>query len=286
MEIISGVDQKKRFSFDMEVHPYLRDHHLEGKAILPAVETLIIMARAVRMDCPQAAIHCLKNARFSRFLTITPDVQSLPVLVDIEKSENDGVTASLSTSIKTKTGNISREVEHARVEFSAASFNEVNPTPFRNINKLKGDCISVPSLTVYRELVPFGAAYQNIMGDLSISREGALAYVSGGDHETDETLLGSPFTLDAVMHAACVWGQRFAGIVAFPVGFDKRIIYQKTKKGAEYLGRVVPVSVNQDTLVFNAWIYKDDVMCETVSSLIMKDVTKGRRRPPEWIVNS
>jgi len=39
-------------------------------------------------------------------------------------------------------------------------------------------------------------------------------------------------------------------------------------------------------LVFNAWIYKDDVMCETVSSLIMKDVTKGRRRPPEWIVNS
>ena len=79
-------------------------------------------------------------------------------------------------------------------------------------------------------------AYQNIVGDLSVSPEGALAYISGGDNEADENLLGSPFPLDAAMHAACVWGQRFAGIVSFPVGFEKRIIYQKTKKGDDYLG--------------------------------------------------
>jgi len=136
------------------------------------------------------------------------------------------------------------------VEFAAVDSAPSFVPPFRVVNKLKGNCISVPSTTIYRDLVPFGRAYQNIVGDLSVSPEGAVAYLSGGGNEADEDLLGSPFPLDAAMHAACVWGQRFSGIVAFPVGFEKRIIYQKTKKGGAYLGRVVPVKVNHESLIF------------------------------------
>jgi len=33
-----------------------------------------------------------------------------------------------------------------------------------------------------------------------------VAYLSGGGNGGDEDLLGSPFLLDATMHAACVWG--------------------------------------------------------------------------------
>ena len=284
MEIVSSLNQKKRYSFDLEVYPYLRDHHLEGKTILPAVEALIIMARAVKTNYQQAEISCLKNANFPRFLTITPDMQSIPVFVDLEKSDNSGIVTSLLTSIKSKTGTISREVEHSRVEFFAADSKEFCMPPFRSVNKLKGDCISVPSAAVYRELIPFGAAYQNIIGDLSVSSEGALAYISGGNNEADEDLLGSPFPFDALMHAACVWGQRFSGKVSFPVGFEKRVIYQKTKKQEEYLGRVVPVSVTRESLVFNAWIYDINyVMCESISGIKMMDVTRGRMRPPDWI---
>jgi hypothetical protein len=142
----------------------------------------------------------------------------------------------------------------------------------------------VPSAAIYRELVPFGEAYHNIIGDLSVSPEGAQAYISGGDNEADESLLGSPFPLDSVLHAACVWGQRFADIVSFPVGFGKRVIYQKTKKRKDYLGRVVPVSVSKESLIFDAWIYNlDDVMCESISGIHMRDVSQGRLRPPQWI---
>jgi hypothetical protein len=283
MEIVPSLNQKKRCSIDVEVFPYLMDHHLEGKAILPAVESLIVIACAVKTNYPQADISCLKSANFSRFLSIAPDMESQPVFVDMEKSGDGGIVASLSTSIKSKAGTISREVEHARVEFVAADLSEAHSTPFRLVNKLKGDCISVPAAAIYSELVPFGNAYQNIIGDLSVSPEGALAYIWGGGNEADETLLGSPFPLDATMHTACVWGQRFAGIVSFPVGFARRIIYQKTKKGEEYLGRVLPVSVTQEALIFDAWIYKDDVMCESISGIQMKDVTRGRLSPPEWI---
>ena len=284
MEIISRLSQIKRHHCDIEVYPYLRDHHLEGKVILPAVEALIALSRVVKINYPQINISCLQKARFLRFLSISPDTKRQPVFVEIENSGDGGIIASLLTSVKSKTGTIGRKVEHASVEFPAVDSSAYLPPSFRMVKKLKGSCISVPSAAIYRELVPFGEAYHNIIGDLSVSPEGAQAYISGGDHEADESLLGSPFPLDSVLHAACVWGQRFVGIVSFPVGFEKRVIYQKTKKRKDYLGRVIPVRVSKESLIFDAWIYNlDDVMCESISGIHMRDVSQGRLQPPQWI---
>jgi len=284
MEIVPRLNQKKRYPRDIEIYPYLRDHYFEGKVILPAVEVLIVLSNVVKINFPQANINSLHKARFSRFLSILPDTRHLEVFVDIETIDDGVLVASLLTSVKSKTGTISRTVEHARGEFAAADSIPSSVPPFRVVKKLEGDCISVPSTTIYRELVPFGTAYQNIVGDLSVSPEGALAYISGGGNEADEDLLGSPFPLDAAMHAACVWGQRFSGIVPFPTGIEKRLIYQKTKKGGVYLGRVVPVRGNHESLIFDAWIYDlDGVIYESVSGVQMRDVSQGRMRPPDWI---
>jgi hypothetical protein len=284
MEIVSGLNQKNRYSCDIEIYPYLRDHHMEGKVILPAVEILIIMAGVVKANFPQININCLHKARFFRFLSIVPDTRQQAVFVDIETAGDGVLVASLLTSIKSKTGTIGRVIEHARVEFVAADSAPSFTPPFYAVKKLKGKCISVPSTAVYRELVPFGKAYQNITGDLSVSNEGAWAYLAGGDNEADENLLGSPFPLDAALHAACVWGQRFSDIVPFPAGFEKRIIYQKTKKGETYIGRVVTLNVKHNSLIFDAWIYDlKGAICESISGIQMRDVTQGRMRPPDWI---
>jgi hypothetical protein len=284
MEIISGLNQKIRHSCDVEIHPYLRDHHLEGKVILPAVEILIIMAGIVKTNFPPINISCLLKARFFRFLSILPDTQKRTVFVDMETAGDGTVVASLLTSIKSKTGPISRSVEHTRVEFTAADYSPSSAPPFYVVKKLKGKCISVPATAVYTDLVPFGTAYQNITGDLSVSPEGAWAYLSGGNNEADENLLGSPFPLDAALHAACVWGQRFADMVAFPAGFEKRLIYQKTKKGETYIGRVVPVNVKHNSLIFDAWIYDlNGAVRESISGIQMRDVSQGKMRPPDWI---
>ena len=245
MDIVPQINKKNRYPLAIEVSPYLRDHHFEGKVILPAVETLIALANVVKLNFPQMSINCLLKASFPRFLFIAPETQRLAVFVDIENVGNDTITAVLLTSIKSKKSAISRTLEHARVEFATDDSAPCPAAPFRVVEKLEGKCISVPAATIYRELVPFGTAYQNIVGDLAVSPEGALAYLSGGNYEADENLLGSPFPLDAAMHAACVWGQRFSGIVPFPTGFEKRLIYQKTKKGGSYLGRVVPVNIDQ-----------------------------------------
>jgi hypothetical protein len=142
----------------------------------------------------------------------------------------------------------------------------------------------VPADSVYRELVPFGPAFKNIIGDLSLSPEGALAYLSGGNQVIADEILGSPFPFDAAMHAACVWAQRYSNVVPFPIGFTKRVIYQKTDKGKTYLGRIVPVQFAVEPFIFNAWIFDlQGNICEKIEGLQMSDVSNGRRKPPAWI---
>jgi hypothetical protein len=284
MEIVPRLNEKIRYPWNIDVYPYLHDHHFEGKVVLPAVEALIVLAKVVKINFPQVNIGHLHKARFFRLLSIAPDTRRLAVFVDMETADDGVLVASLLTSVKSKTGTISRTVEHARVEFAAADTTPASMPPPDFVKKLRGNCINVPSTTIYRDLIPLGTAYQNIIGDLSVSPEGALAHVSGGDNEANENLLGSPFPLDGALHAACVWGQRFAGIFALPAGFEKRIIYQKTKKGGTYLGRIVPVKVNHESLIFDAWIYDlDGIMYESISGIQMRDVSQGRMKPPDWI---
>jgi hypothetical protein len=284
MDIVPQINKKSRHPSAIEVSPYLRDHHFEGKVILPAVETLIALAHVVELNFPQIRLNCLLKAIFPRFLFIAPETQRLAVFVDLENVQNDHVIAVLLTSIKSKQSGIGRALEHARVKFAADDSAPHPAVPFRVSEKLEGECIRIPAATIYRELVPFGTAYQNIIGDLAVSPEGALAYLSGGNYEADENSLGSPFPLDAAMHAACVWGQRFSDIVPFPTGFEKRLIYQKTKKGDHYLGRIAPVRIDRESLLFDAWIYDlNGVIYEAISGIKMRDVTQGRLHPPQWI---
>jgi hypothetical protein len=160
------------------------------------------------------------------------------------------------------------------VEFAASPIEDHPGSPLPNWNHLAGKCINMPAAAIYRELVPFGKTYQNIVGDLSLSPEGAIGHLYGGEGEADDDLIGSPFPLDAAMHAACAWGQRYAGIVAFPVGFEKRIIYRKTKKGRQYIGRITPVNISREPLIFDALIYDlNGIMYESISGIQMRDVS-------------
>jgi hypothetical protein len=284
MEIISDVKKKERYPVEINAYPYLQDHYFEGQAILPAVEALIIMAGVAMVKFPQINVCLQRQARFPRFLSIDPQEQIKKVFADITEAADGSLSVAISTMAKAKTGIISRMLEHAYVEFVASQVQD-HPIPKApNWNHLGGKCFNVPAATIYRELVPFGKSYQNIVGELSLSPEGAVAHLYGGEGEASDDLIGSPFPLDALLHAACCWGQRYAGIVAFPVGFAERIIYRKTKKEREYLGRIIPVNISTESLIFDALIYDlYGIIYESVSGIQMRDVTQGRLRPPDWI---
>jgi hypothetical protein len=284
MEIIPGVKKKERYPVEIKTFPYLQDHYFEGQAIFPAVEALIVMARAAVANFPQVNVCHQRQARFPRFLSIDPQGKNKEVFADIGRADDGSLSVAISSMVKAKTGIISRMLEHAYVEFTISPIQENHAPRLAGFNHLGGKPFNVTAAAVYRELVPFGKAYQNITGELALSPEGAIAQVYGGEGDASDDLIGSPFPLDAAMHAACSWGQRYAGIVAFPVGFAERTIYRKTKKEKNYVCRIIPVNISREPLIFDALIYDlDGIIHESVSGIQMRDVTQGRLRPPDWI---
>ena len=278
------MKKKERYPLEIEAYPYLQDHYFEGQAILPAVEALIIMAKVAAANFPQINVCLQRQARFPRFLSIDPKEQIKKVFADIAEVTEGALSVSISTIVKAKTGMISRALQHAYVEFASLPVQDCPTPPLPDFQHLGGKRFDVPAAAIYRGLVPFGKAYQNIVGELSLSPEGAIAHLYGGEGEASDDLIGSPFPLDAAWHAACSWAQRYTGIVAFPVGFEKRIIYRKTKKESEYIGRIIPVNISKEPLIFDVWIYDlNGVIYEFISGIQMRDVTQGRLHPPDWI---
>jgi hypothetical protein len=142
----------------------------------------------------------------------------------------------------------------------------------------------VPPEKLYAELVPFGPAFQNIVAPVLISPDGVLVCIRAPD-APHPTCLGSPFVLDAAMHAACAWGQHYQGIVAFPVGMESRMIVRPTEPGNVYYGRIRTRRILDDLLVFDIQLvdeYGD--LRESVQAVHMRDVSGGRLRPPQWFV--
>jgi phosphopantetheinyl transferase len=150
----------------------------------------------------------------------------------------------------------------------------------------EGVCLTLVRERIYPELVAFGPAYRNLV-TLHLSRVGAVAdiatpVVAGAEPEGGP--LGSPFAFDPAMHAACIWGQRFAGVVPFPVGFDERRVLLPTRPGERYWAHVLPVAVEGGVLSFELRLYDGaGRLCELCLGLRMRDVSAGRMRPPEWV---
>ena len=96
--------------------------------------------------------------------------------------------------------------------------------------------------------------------------------------------LGSPFPFDGSLHAACAWAQRYCGIVAFPVGFDERVIVKPIDPGETISCTAIPVSVHAGVVRFNIWLVdQGGALREMVKGVAMKDVSGGRTVPPAWV---
>ncbi len=271
---------------NIEVAPHLRDHCFEGRAVLPAVETVRAVATAVRNFRPKTTVGWMTAVRFDKFLYIEPDSRQIAAQVDLAVHANGDITARLLTRGRAPKVAITRVKEHATICFPMTE-PDTPRVPTQRLAVLAGKSIEIPADVIYRELVPFGPAYHNIRDGVQLAESGALAKIAlpaAGDDASPAGELGSPFALDAAFHAACVWGQRYAGIVAFPVGFDQRMVVKPTIAGQTCDCRITPVKKSPDLLVFDIWIYdRNGSLFEIVSGVRMRDVSAGRKKPPGWM---
>ncbi len=283
------MNGKKQLALEISLHPYLFDHRFEGRAVLPAVEAMQLLAVSTGSELPDVSLQFMRDGAFDKFLYLDDlaDSTETTAINEIEDDPGGGVRAKLLTRNRLKSAGLTRLKQHVGLTFDRPAEPGRMP-PFDQACELGGSVSQITSGQLYEELVPFGPSYQNIDGELHVSEEGAVAHLRcppGSDSSSQ--VLGSPFALDAGFHAACVWGQRHAGIVAFPVAFGERVVFQPALPDRRYVSRAVPLKSEGDppVLFFDLWIYSEEgEPCEAVRGLRMQDVSGGRWQPPQWVV--
>jgi hypothetical protein len=293
MDNISRIIDTVRLQIVIPIHAYLLDHHVEGQAVLPAVKAMQVIGETVMQFRPGIDISVMTRGRFDKFLHIHSDTNQITVFTDIDTYDNGDIGARLLTKNRSKKSSMTRIKEHASVYYpqDQSGFANQPPDPVPGLfSDLEGNCIKITSERIYGELIPFGPAFHSIQGNLFISEQGVMTRIGTPAASVFQSIsesLGSPFPLDAAYHGACVWGQRYARMVAFPVGFEKRIVWQHTQPGKFYCCRVLPVEMHPDRLLFDLWIVDENgVVFECSRGVSMKDVSSGRMKPPQWITEN
>jgi Polyketide synthase dehydratase len=254
------------------VPPWVADHAVAGKIVLPAVETLLFLAAIGRELYPELPVSTMVGARFGKFLEIAPGQRQVEVLVELAVA-GDHLRAVLQSEVVLK--NMTRIKEHGEVYF-----------PLRpSLTSGNDSCeIELPvasektfaAETIYHSLVPFGPAYRSLQGKLHLRHDEAIGELRAPLLSNDSpasTLLGSPFPCDGAMHAACVLGQQRVSYIPFPVGFARRRVLRPTRPGNTYLVRATLTAETAEELTFDLRLAdRDGQLYEATDGLRMRDV--------------
>jgi hypothetical protein len=288
MENLSQPVETIAISLAISVPAYLRDHHVGGLVVLPAVEALQTVARS--KPATWGADLCRQErAVFHHLFRIDAGAGEIPALHEHARYADGRCLSRLTTLRSGRQMKFTRRMEHVSVWFTPAGREaaevDADPAPDPDDAGMpEGPTFTVSNSRLYDELVPFGPAYRNVRGDVSLAEGGVSATVSGGDFPGAAGPLGSPFPLDAAMHAACAWGQRYRNRVVFPIGFDRREILAPTRAGETYPCRITPLLDEGAVLRFDIRLYgRDRRPVEVIRGLKMRDIFGGKLTPPAWV---
>ncbi len=256
----------------LAVHPWVADHAVAGKIVLPAVETLLFLAAMGRELYPDLPVSTMVGARFGKFLEIAPGQRQVEVLVELAVS-GDHLRAVLQSEVVLK--NMTRIKEHGEVHFPLQpSLTSIADTCEIILPTTSATTFSAE--TIYRRLVPFGPAYRSLYGNLHLRQNEAFGELRAPLLMSDNpagALLGSPFPCDGAMHAACVLGQQRASYIPFPVGFARRRVLRSTRPGDAYLVKATLTAESAEELTFDLRLAdRAGRLYEAVDGLRMRDV--------------
>lgn len=273
----------QRFTVQVPLPPWLKDHRFNGRVVLPAVAAMELLAARVCAIYPSADICAMTRARFLKFLEIPPETTRIDVQVELEREETGSVLARLVT--RNQRATMTRMIQHCELFFATGSpapaitADPATPSP-------ADGTLNFSAEQIYNELVPFGPAFRTLQDQLVLTENTARGIVLAPDLPTttaSPALLGSPFPLDGAMHAACVHGQFQVDFVPFPVGFAVRTIIHPTQAGERYHVQAHLRALSTDELIYDLKILDEEKRVrEQVTGLRMRDVSGGRIRPPAW----
>jgi hypothetical protein len=258
--------------------PDVGDHAIAGKATVPAVELIdIVVGRLADSAWSELLTGplVLTDVLFPKFLAVD-EIGRCDFELTVEPLR-PGSRVTLSSRIVLANG-MRRNRSHLVACFGLPPAASAPP------DELKAECY-LPAARVYAELVRFGPRFRSLCGGLALGPSRASGKVHAApDARPRASLIGSPYLFDGAMHLACVWGQRYAGYVAYPTGFAVRTILIPTER-EHRTGIVVPRSVDARRFTCDLWLVDDEGRpCDITLGLGMAPLASGPL-PPDWIVS-
>jgi len=154
MEKFSKIIDKVRLPLEIKVLPYLLDHQFEGKPVLPAVEAMQILAVSTQCHMPHTKVACILDARFDKFLCISPYEDNIAAFNEIEVYENGRIISKLITKTRSKKTPITRVKEHVTVTFPLKEIT-TEKRLFDGDTNLEENSFKILPERLYSELVPW-----------------------------------------------------------------------------------------------------------------------------------
>jgi predicted hotdog family 3-hydroxylacyl-ACP dehydratase len=279
----------RRFAISLPEFLEVGDHAIAGRATAPAVELLDLLVKFATKESAGSDWNSLslplvmRDVAFPRFLPME-ETNRCTFEITLERLEEPSAVKpppirATFTSRITLAGNIQRTRIHAQVTLGG------RPPPMPHPPDLPVPEIQFAAERVYSDLIPFGPRFRNLHGMVYLSRDGGTGVVSSPAlPHPSPSFAGCPYLLDGAMHLACLWGQRYAGFIAYPTGFAARVIILPIAQG-ERRCLVVPRVVKTRHLCCDLWLVNsENEVCDVINDLAMVPLAGGAS-PPDWIVH-
>ena len=277
----------QRIESCFEVTDWLRDHHIAGQSVLPAVLAMAMMADKAQQHFPELDTTTMTDITLKRLLPIDSETTRINLVFDMTPYPAEGLQVSLSTRLVSKQSQIKRILDHVSMTFGQTETKDGFHCPVTIWHDDgQGEPFEVPAHRLYEELVPFGPAFQNVLETISLFSDGGKALLEAPSNIYEPSAsLGAPLVLDAAFHIACAWGQRYRDVVAYPVSIATRKIRRPTRAGNRYRARVVARTAPPPDLIFDLEIRDlQDRLCESITGLAMQPLPQtAHLRPPRWL---
>jgi acyl transferase domain-containing protein/NAD(P)H-dependent flavin oxidoreductase YrpB (nitropropane dioxygenase family) len=209
---------------DPSEHPYLDDHRLDGRAVLPAAMAAELMAEVAAKASPGWQVHRIRSFRVLQGIILTNE--SAAIRIGAKQVSINAQRLELEMTIQAHDArhlSYGAIVELTKVLPDAPVF-ELPPNGWVKAHE-------VTATRAYRDFLFHGPRFQCLQGLIAVEREGCLAQVGASSpvrclaSPRAASWVIDPVVLDAGPQLAIVWARTIWDATALPSHFDSLVRY-------------------------------------------------------------
>ncbi|MEC4982591.1 MAG: SDR family NAD(P)-dependent oxidoreductase [Oscillatoria sp. PMC 1068.18] len=247
------------YSFSLETDPYLKDHQLDGKPVLPAAGALELIAEFVQAAWEDWQVTQVRDLRVFRGLVL--EGKSKTVWLQAKASTHADAT---STEITAEILDPEKKIPYYRATVVLQP--QLEASPQLEISSLSGGQKLAPD-AAYQNYLFHGASFQLVTGierlnqqgiDAEVKPSNAQSFLSRNTSQLQQlNWLFDPGLIDTAPQLAIVWARVQQETTALPSRFGRvtRYLSAKVAQPLKMAWRVIESSLN--TLTYDAILFDE-----------------------------